>query len=56
MSEIIKYKDITTLEEYREYNRLMYKEWYKRNKEKKQAYQRNYYYNKKAKQGKQKKK
>ena len=52
MSEIIKHKDITTLEEYREYNRLMYKEWYKRNKERKQEYQRNYYYNKKAKQGK----
>lgn len=47
MSEIIKYKDITTIEEYKEYNRKMYNEWYKKNRERKKEYQRNYYYKKK---------
>ena len=34
------------LEEYKEYNRQKAREWYKRNKEKKDQYSRDYYYNK----------
>ena len=41
----IKYKDIQTLEEYKEYNRQKSREWYKRNKEKKDQYSKDYYYN-----------
>lgn len=36
-------KEITTLEEYREYMRANSKRWYQQNKEKKKAYQKDYY-------------
>ena len=44
--KIIQHKDIKTLEEYKEYNKQKAREWYLRNKEKKDQYSRDYYYNK----------
>ena len=41
----IQYKDIQTLEEYREYNKQKAREWYQKNKEKKNQYSKDYYYN-----------
>ena len=43
--ELIKYSEITTLEEYKKYNRQRYRLWYKKNKEKKLQYNRDRYYN-----------
>lgn len=44
--EIPTYKDIKTLEEFREYQRAVAKRWYQKNKEKKKAYQLERYYKK----------
>ena len=43
--ELIKYSEITTLEEYKKYNRQRYRLWYQKNKEKKLQYNRDRYYN-----------
>ena len=43
--EKIQHKDIKTIEEYKEYKRQKAREWYLRNKEKKDQYSRDYYYN-----------
>lgn len=40
----IQHKDIKTIEEYKEYKRQKAREWYKRNKERKDQYSRDYYY------------
>ena len=42
----IQHKDIKTIEEYKEYKRQKAREWYKRNKERKDQYSKDYYYNK----------
>ena len=42
----IQHKDIQTIEEYKEYKRQKAREWYQRNKEKKDQYSRDYYYSK----------
>ena len=39
------YPRITTLEEYKQYNRQMYRLWYQKNREKKLQYNRDRYYN-----------
>ena len=41
----LEFKDIQTIEEYREWNKQKCREWYKKNKAKKQEYSRNYYCN-----------
>lgn len=46
--ELIKHNEITTLEEYKEYNKQRAKLWYQRNKEKKIQYQKDRYYNSKS--------
>ena len=43
--EKLEFKDIQTIEQYREWNKLKCREWYKKNKARKQEYSRNYYYN-----------
>lgn len=43
--EKLEFKDIQTFEEYREWNKIKCKEWYRKNKAKKQEYSRNYYCN-----------
>lgn len=43
--KLIKYNEITTLEEYKKYNRQMYRLWYQKNREKKLQYNRDRYYN-----------
>ena len=45
--KLIKYNEITTLEEYKQYNRQMYRLWYQKNREKKLQYNRDRYYNSK---------
>lgn len=45
--ELIKYSEIKTLEEYKQYNRQRYRLWYQANKEKKLQYNKDYYYNSK---------
>lgn len=50
--ELIEYKDIKTLEDYKKYNRQRYKIWYQANKEKKSQYNKDYYYNSKNKSNK----
>lgn len=40
----IEHKDIQTIDEYKAYKKQKAKEWYEKNKEKKQEYSRNYYY------------
>ena len=41
----IQHKDIKTIDEYKEYKRQKAREWYQRNKEKKDKYSKDYYYN-----------
>ena len=43
--KLIKYNEITTLEEYKKYNRQMYRLWYQKNREKKLQYNKDRYYN-----------
>ena len=43
--EKLEFKDKQTIEQYREWNKLKCREWYKKNKAKKQEYSRNYYCN-----------
>ena len=43
--EKLEHKDIKTLEDYREWNKQKSKEWYRKNKARKQEYSRNYYCN-----------
>ena len=47
--ELIKYSEITTVEEYKAYLKQRSKIWYQNNKERKKQYQRDRYYNSKAK-------
>lgn len=46
---LIKYSEITTVEEYKAYLRQQSKIWYQNNKERKKQYQRDRYYNSKNK-------
>lgn len=41
----IEHKDILTIEDYKAYKRQKAREWYLKNKEKKDQYSRDYYYN-----------
>ena len=41
----MKYNEIQTFEEYKEYNRQRAKDWYERNRDKKLKYQKDRYYN-----------
>ena len=42
----IQHKDIQTINDYKQYKKEKFREWYLRNKEKKDQYSRDYYYNK----------
>ena len=46
---LIKYSEITTVEEYKAYLRQQSRIWYQNNKERKKQYQRDRYYNSKNK-------
>lgn len=42
----MEYSEVKTLEDHKEYMRINYRKWYQNNKEKKKAYQKEYYRNK----------